>query len=60
MRRTFRTRRLADGEVWDSYTIRVTASVNGALITKEKTLRLEAGSAHDLAFDFESVEVASR
>jgi len=58
--RTFRTRRLANGEAWDSYTIRVTANVNGALITKEKTLRLEAGSAHDLAFDFESIEVASR
>jgi len=58
--RTFRTRRLATGEAWDSYTIRVTANVNGALITKEKTLRLEAGSVHDLAFDFESTEVASR
>lgn len=58
--RTFRTRRLSIGEAWDSYTIRVTANVNGALISKEKTLRLEAGSAHNLAFDFDSTEVASR
>jgi uncharacterized protein (TIGR03000 family) len=58
--RTFRTRRLAAGEAWDSYTIRVTANVNGSAVTKEKTLRLEAGSAHDLAFDFDVTEVASR
>jgi uncharacterized protein (TIGR03000 family) len=58
--RTFRTRRLAAGEAWDSYTIRVTANINGAAVTKEKTLRLEAGSAHDLAFEFDVTEVASR
>lgn len=58
--RTFRTRRLAAGEAWESYTVRVTANINGSAVTKEKTMRLEAGSVHDLAFDFDVTEVASR
>ncbi len=58
--RTFRTRRLAAGEAWESYTIRVTANINGSAVTKEKTMRLEAGSVHDLAFEFDVTEVASR
>ncbi|TVQ00072.1 MAG: TIGR03000 domain-containing protein [Planctomycetaceae bacterium] len=58
--RTFRTRRLAAGESWSDYTIRVTAMVNGSAISQERSLELVAGSAHELDFDFDSTDVASR
>ena len=58
--RTFRTRRLAEGESWSDYTIRVTAMVNGSAISQERSLELVAGSAHELDFDFDSSDVASR
>lgn len=58
--RTFRTRRLAEGESWSDYTIRVTAMVNGAAISQERSLDLVAGSAHEFTFDFDSTDVATR
>lgn len=58
--RTFRTRRLGNGDSWSGYTIRVTATVNGSEISKEKTLDLVAGASHDLSFDFNSADVAQR
>lgn len=58
--RTFRSRSLADGQRWEDYTIRVTTTVNGSLVSKERTLDLVAGSAHDVSFEFDGTEVASR
>lgn len=58
--RTFRTRRLGNGDSWSGYTIRVTANINGSEISKEKTLDLVAGANHDLAFDFNASDVAQR
>lgn len=58
--RTFRTRQLADGHNWDSYTIRVTSVVDGLPVTKEKTIDLVAGSDHDFTFEFDNASLASR
>ena len=58
--RTFRTRQLAKGQAWNNYTIRVTADVNGAPITREKTIDLLAGSDHDFTFNFNDASIASR
>ena len=58
--RTFRTRQLSDGQHWANYTIRVTTKVDGVPVTKEKTIDLKAGDAHDFAFDFDAASVATR
>ncbi len=46
--RTYRTKELKMGQVWDDYTISVTS--NG--VTKEKNIRLIAGDDIELSFDF--------
>jgi uncharacterized protein (TIGR03000 family) len=58
--RTFRTRLLANGQKWANYTIKVTATVNGVAVTKEKTIDLAAGADHDFEFDFINDSIASR
>ena len=58
--RTFRTRQLAPGQSWNDYTIRVTAMVDGSPISQQQTIDVDAGSRHDLVFDFDSTELASR
>jgi len=58
--RTFRTRQLAEGQTWESYTIRVTSMVDGVSVTKEKTIDLVAGSDHDFTFAFDDASLASR
>ena len=58
--RTFRSRKLAAGQRWEGYTIRVSAEVNGTVVNQERTLDLVAGSAHDVSFDFDGTKVASR
>jgi len=58
--RTFRTRQLAAGQQWANYTIRVTTTIGGVPVTKERTIDLKAGDSHDFEFAFDSASVASR
>jgi len=58
--RTFRTRQLAEGQKWANYTIRVTTTIGGVPVTKERTIDLKAGDTRDFEFDFGAASVASR
>ncbi len=53
--REFATTKLAVGQVWDNYTIRVVN--NGE--SQEKTLTLKAGDSRELTFNFDAPKVAS-
>lgn len=57
--RTFRTKQLKSGQSWQDYTVRVVADVNGQPIALERTINVDAGSQHELNFDFDSQTVAS-
>lgn len=57
--REFTTTKLAAGQSWDPYTIRVTVERDGQSVTQEKTIVLAAGDNQSLTFDFESPQVAS-
>jgi uncharacterized protein (TIGR03000 family) len=56
--REFSTTKLAPGQIWDGYTIRVELERDGQTVTREKTLSLVAGQTYDLSFDFDSTDVA--
>ena len=56
--RTFRTTKLAAGQEWPEYNIRVSIERNGQLLSKEQTLSLKSGDSKSLAFDFEEAVLA--
>jgi uncharacterized protein (TIGR03000 family) len=58
--RTFRTKQLLAGQQWKGYTIRVTTTMNGLPISKERTVNVSAGSTTELTFDFDDHAIASR
>jgi uncharacterized protein (TIGR03000 family) len=58
--RTFRTKQLVAGQQWKGYTIRVTTTMNGLPISKERTVNVSAGSTTELTFDFDDHAIASR
>ena len=58
--RTFRTTSLKAGQQWTNYTVRVTATVGGNQVSRERTVNVDAGSTTELTFDFDSDDVASR
>lgn len=58
--RTFRTKQLKEGQQWTGYTVRVTTNLNGQPMSLERSLDVDAGSRHELTFDFISQTVASR
>lgn len=57
--REFTTTRLAAGQSWDGYTIRVTLDQDGNTVSREKTITLRAGENQELSFDFDAPQVAS-
>ncbi len=56
--RTFRTRKLAAGESWNDYTIRVTVNRDGRQLTKEERITLNAGDSRELTIDVEDNQLA--
>ena len=59
--RTFRTARLAEGEVWNNYCVRVVVEREGGeAVVQEKHLDLRGGEAHELTFDFDQSLLASQ
>ena len=48
--RTFTTTKLAAGEAWDNYTIRVEADVNGQRVSQTRTIRLVGVENQSLSF----------
>jgi len=57
--RTFRTRRLAAGDVWKDYAIQVTVQQNGRMLAKEKTIALAGGQQREMTFEFSLDRLAS-
>lgn len=57
--REFTTTKLAAGQSWDNYTIRVTFEQDGQTINREKTITLSAGDSQVVSFDNDAQLVAS-
>lgn len=57
--RTFRTQRLAAGDNWSDYAIRVVVDQNGQKLAKQKTISLTGGQQRDLAFEFDLDRLAA-
>lgn len=57
--REFTTTRLAAGQSWDNYTIRVTFDRDGQTISREKTITLTAGDSQLVKFEDDALLVAS-
>ena len=57
--REFTTTRLASGENWNDYTVRVELTRNGQTLSKESTISLIGGQDRDLAIEFDADSVAS-
>ena len=57
--REFTTTKLAAGQSWDDYTIRVTFTQDGQTISREKTIKLSAGDSQVLEFSQDAQLVAS-
>ena len=53
------TTRLASGENWNDYTVRVELTRNGQTLSKESTISLIGGQDRDLAIEFDADSVAS-
>ncbi len=51
--RKFRTTKLAIGQRWPDYSVRVTVERNGKVVSKEQRVLLTAGEANDLTFSFD-------
>ena len=57
--RTFRTTKLADGQEWSQYAVRVVANRDGEEVTDEKVITLRTGDQREMTFDFQVDKVAS-
>lgn len=51
--RSYSTNKLAAGQTWSGYTIRVEMEVDGQPVVHEETLDIEGGQTYELAFDFD-------
>ncbi len=58
--RVFQSVRLAEGQVWRDYRVRVVVEREGREHVQEKRLDLRGGQAHELRFDFDDSRLASR
>ena len=57
--REFATTKLASGDAWKDYTVRVEIERGGRTLTKEETVSVAAGESRELIFNFDAPEVAS-
>ncbi|MEX2168762.1 MAG: TIGR03000 domain-containing protein [Pirellulales bacterium] len=58
--REFVTTKLAKGQAWDNYQIRVEMEVDGKLVSQDRTITLRGGESQEIAFDFEGEKLAQR
>ena len=56
--REFVTTKLAAGQSWDNYTVRVELEHNGQKISKSETISLAAGESRELTIDVDAAQVA--
>jgi uncharacterized protein (TIGR03000 family) len=58
--RTFTTKKLAEGQLWEDYVVTVSMNQNGKTLTQEKTISLRGGEDRTLEFDLTQDHVAAR
>jgi uncharacterized protein (TIGR03000 family) len=58
--REYVTTKLAKGEAWDNYQIRVDVEQDGKVVSQERTISLRGGESQEIAFDFEGEKLAQR
>jgi uncharacterized protein (TIGR03000 family) len=56
--RTFSTTKLATGQAWDNYVVRVEVERNGRTLSKEETVEIKGGDVRDLTIDLDALQVA--
>lgn len=56
--RRFSTNRIADGQLWSDYVVRVDVERDGQTLTKERRVTLSGGDQAELKFDFDQTELA--
>ncbi len=56
--RTFRTTKLADGQSWNDYTVRVLVNRDGTELSKEERITLNAGDSRELKINFDEDQLA--
>lgn len=57
--RTFSTSKLAAGESWGSYVVKVEVERNGRTLSREEMVDIKGGDDLDLSVDFDATQVAS-
>jgi uncharacterized protein (TIGR03000 family) len=57
--RTFRTTKLAGGDAWSEYSVRVTVERGGEQLEKEERITLRGGERAELTFDFDVDKIAA-
>jgi uncharacterized protein (TIGR03000 family) len=58
--RQFTTTKLAEGQIWDNYTITVALERNGQTLREERTIKLTGGQSQELSINFDSQQLAQR
>lgn len=58
--RAYTTKRLASGETWNDYVVRVDVSRDGHTVSKRHVLDLRGGQSHELTFDFDAADSADQ
>lgn len=56
--RTFSTTKLAEGQAWGNYVVRVEVERNGRTLSKEEMVELNGGDIRELTVDFDVPQVA--
>jgi len=56
--RTFTTTKLAQGQTWGNYVVRVEVERNGRTLSKEETIEVKGGDVLDLSLDVDAPQVA--
>jgi uncharacterized protein (TIGR03000 family) len=56
--RTFTTTKLAAGQAWGNYVVRVEVVRNGRTLSKEEMIEIKGGDIRDLTIDFDAPQVA--
>jgi uncharacterized protein (TIGR03000 family) len=56
--REFSTTKLAAGELWEKYVVKVEVERDGQVLSQEKTLTLTGGEERELNIDFDAAQVA--
>jgi len=56
--REFSTTKLAAGQAWQNYTVRVEVTRDGKIVAEERAITLTGGEAQELAIDMGSIQLA--